>query len=277
MASGGDSSSFSDLAEDILSHISAFPPWSIAAHVLVAGVVLAIQRAVSESQQFSSLNEYLCTLLWVCWSLEMSVIGFASSNFHALFTLFVRLLLWPFLFHDACVNPCNSVYMAVKGKSVKNVPRYFGIQFIAMATGLLYSAVTWRFLSSWVSDTHLSFMSSRANPFLNVSIVAGFLLELAMSFAMYLPRLVMRTGFTCTFVSAVLTCVMIILLEHTTGAFMNPLIALSLSLLWHYGSLSMSDFSVLLFVYWLAPLLGTVLAARLDVWISRTQRKFHVS
>ena len=256
---------------EVLGQLAAFPPWSIAAHLLVAVLVLGAQQTVRGSQ----VNEFLCTLLWVCWTLEMSVIGFASSNLHALSTLFVRMMLWPLLFRDACVNPLNSVYLAVHERSVKKVPWYLGVQLVAMATGLLYSALMWRLLSSFVSDIHLSFMSSRANPFLNVGTINGFFLELGMAFVMYLPRLVMGTGFVCTFISAVLSCSMIILLEHTTGAFMNPLVALSSNLLWHYQSLSIVALSELFLVYWLAPALGTVMVALLDMRIWRTHKKLH--
>lgn len=183
------------------------------------------------------------------------------------------MLLWPLLFHDACINPLNSVYLAVQESSVRKVPWYLGNQLVAMAIGLIYSTLTWRLLSSLVSDVHLSFMSSQANPFLKVGMLQGFLLEMGMAFVMYLPRLVIRTGFTCTFISAVLSCAMIFLLEHTTGAFMNPLVALSSNLLWHYQSLNVVALSELFLVYWLAPTLGTLMAASLDVKIWRTHEK----
>ena len=269
----------SELTSDILSHLSAYPAWSVAAHVVVGVVVLALQRTVRDSREFSSWNEYLCTLLWVCWTLETSVIGFASSSTHVVFSLFIRLLLWPLLFHDACVNPLNSVYLAVQENSVRKVPWCLGLQFTAMISGLVYSSLSWQLLSLWFSDTHLNFMTSRVNPFLNVGTLEGFLLELGMSFIMYLPRLVMKTGFTSTFLSASVTCVMIMLLEHTTGAFMNPLIALSSSLLWHSGSLTaVGGVWEQVVVYWLAPTLGTVLVASLDMWLSRTkQNKLHLT
>ena len=278
MVEVSNSSSSPSLAADLILHLSAYPPWSLAAHLAVAGLVVSIQQAVKESKQFAAANEFLCTLLWVCWTLESSVIGFASSSRHVLFTLFIRLLLCPFLFHDACVNPCNSVYMAVEQRSARKIPQHLVMQFMAMAAGLLYSILSWQFLGSWLSDVHLSFMGSHTNPFLNVTLLEGFLLELGMAFAMYIPRMVMKIGFTCNFVSAAWTCVMIILLEHTTGAFMNPLIATSSTLLWHFRSFGMGDLAVLLVVYWLGPVLGTVLAARLDLWAgSRRRRKVHSS
>ena len=259
---------WTEFAGGALDHVTHLPAWSVAAHVVVGCVVVGLQGKLRGSHRFSDWNEYLCTLLWVCWTLETSVISFASSNLHGHFSLFLRLLLWPLLSHDACVNPLNSVYLAVTEGSVRNVPRRLGIQLVAMATGLVYSALSWRVLSSWLSETHLNFTNTCFNPFLNVTLAEGFLLELIMSFVMYLPRLVITTGFTCTFVSAVLTCVMILCLEHTTGAFMNPLVALSSNLLWHGGSLSLTGMWEMAVVYWLGPVLGTVLVARLDIWIS---------
>lgn len=262
--------------EQIVSYLSAFPPWSIAAHLVVCVLVVVLQRAGRSSRQFSSLNEYLCTILWVCWTLESSVIGYASSNLHTMSSLFIRLLLWPSLALDACVNPCNSIYNAVQEKSLRKIPHYIVIQFFAMVTGLLYCGVTWRFLSSGLSATHQGFMTSRASPFLKVSILEGFLLELGMSFVMYLPKLVIRTGFTCNFISAAVTCVMVFLFEHTTGAFMNPIIALSSNLLWHSATFRLGALFVMVVVYWLAPFLGAMLAALLDMWITSAQEKLHV-
>ena len=235
---------------------------------------MSLQRAVRNYQQFSSLNEYLCTILWVCWTLEASVIGYASSNLHVLSSLFVRLLLWPSLALDACVNPCNSVYTAVQKRSPNKVPLCIVIQCLAMATGLLYSGLTWRVLSFGVSDIHRGFMTSHSSPFLNVSVVEGFLLELSMSFVMYLPKLIMRTGFTSNFVSALVTCVMIFLLEHTTGAFMNPIAALSSTLVWHSSSFRWTD---MIIVYWLGPFLGAAFAAWLNMWLTERQEKPHLS
>ena len=265
------------LSADALTGISAIPPWSITAHLVVGLLVVTLQQTLRNSHQFSSWNEYLCTLLWVCWTLEASVIGFASSSNNTLLALFLRMLLWPLLSYDACVNPLNSVYLAVQEKSVRGIPRCLVIQLLAMVSGIAYSILTWRFLGAWVSDTHFHFMGSTANPFLNVGAAEGFLLELGMAFFMYLPRLVMGTSFTSTFVSATWTCVMIILLEHTTGAFMNPLIALSSSLVWHTGSLSAVGVVEMVVVYWLAPVIGTVLAATMDTWISRKPHKPHIS
>lgn len=235
---------------------------------------MALQRAVKNHQQFSSLNEYLCTILWVCWTLEAAVIGYASSSHHVISSLFVRLLLWPSLALDACVNPCNSIYTAVQDKSPKKVPHTIMIQCLAMATGLLFSSLMWRVLSSGGSDIHRGFMTSRGSPFLNVGVVDGFLLELGMSFVMYLPKVVMRTGFTCNFVSAVVTCVMIFLLGHTTGAFMNPIAALSLTLVWHSTSFRLTD---IIIVYWLGPFLGAAFAAGFDMWLAKRKEKLHLS
>ena len=267
-----------ELAGHALDHVTHLPVWSLAAHLVVGAVVVLLQQRMRGSRRFSDWNEFLCTLLWITWTLETSVISFASSNLHGHFYLFLRLLLWPLLSHDACVNPLNSVYLAITEGSLRSIPHRLGIQLVAMVTGLVYSVLCWHVLGNLLSEVHLDFMSSRLSPFLNVTLSEGFLLELTMSFVMYLPRLVMSSGFTCTFVSAVLTCVMILCLEHTTGAFMNPLVALSSSLLWHYSSLSPARVWEMTVVYWIGPLTGTVLVARLDLWMSRQQKlKLHSS
>ena len=251
----------STLPQDILLYLSAFPPWSLASHFIVAAALLSLQQVVRKSRHFSIANEFLCTVLWVSWTLECYVIGFASSSLHALVVLFVRLLLGPILFQGAYVNPCNCVFAAVEERSGKKLPTYLLVQLVAMVTALVYSTLSWRFLSQWLSDIHQSFLDSRPNPFLQVPAWAGFSLELAMTFACFLPRLAMRQGFPCTFISALITCVLIFLLETTTGAFMNPLLAASSSLVWH--SLSLREYLVHFVVYWVGPIAGSVLAARL--------------
>lgn len=253
--------SSSNLPHNILLYLSAFPPWSLASHFIVAAALLSLQQVVRKSRHFSIANEFLCTMLWVSWTLECYVIGFASSNLHALFTLFIRLLLGPIIFQGAYVNPCNCIYAAVKERSGKKLPSFLLVQLVAMVTALVYSTLSWRFLSQWLSDIHQNFLDSRPNPFLQVPAWAGFALELAMTFTCFLPRLVMRQGFLCTFISALITCILIFLLETTTGAFMNPVVAASSSLVWH--SLSLREYLVHFVVYWLGPILGSVLAARL--------------
>ena len=261
----------------LMRYVTVLPGWSIAVQLVIGAGILGIQHSLRGSHKFSIWNEYLCTLLWICWTLETSVIGFASSNYHANFSLFIRLLLWPLLSHNACVTPLNIVYLAVEEQSFKKIPRYLFIQLAAMATGLLFSSLSWRFMASWLSDIHYDFMSSRVNPFLNVSIVEGFLLELVMSLVSYLPRLFMKTGFKCTFTSAMVTCILILLLEHTTGAFMNPLTALSSVLLWHSTSLTIYSVYEMMIVYWMAPIIGTIMIARFDVWMNSQRPKYHVS
>ena len=266
------------LTQQALDHVIHLPVWSLTAQLAVGGVVVLVQWWLRGSRRFSDWNEFLCTLLWVAWTLETSVISFTFSNLHGHFSLFLRLLLWPLLSHDACVNPLNSVYLAVRQGSARSIPRTLTIQLVAMVTGLGYSILSWRILGHFLSEIHLSFMSSALQPFLTVSLTEGFLLELGMSFTMFVPRLFMSPGFKCTFVSAVLTCVMILCLEHTTGAFMNPLVALSSVLLWRYRSLSLVSMWEMAVVYWVGPVLGTILIARLDSWLSRRRKfKLHTS
>lgn len=68
----------------------------------------------------------------------------------------------------------------------------------------------------------------------------------------------MQDSFALVLTQATLVISLIVWFEHTTGAFMNPLAALSCTLAWH--SLGMFDHVVHFVVYWAGPLTGTVLA-----------------
>ena len=264
-------SSSTNIAGELLLYVSAIPPWSLVSHLLVAGAILGLKRAVRRSRHFSLLNEFLCTTLWVSWTLECYVIGFASSSLHSLFVLFVRLLVGPLLFDGAHVSPCTSIFTAVKARSGKRLLPLLSMQLVAMVTALFYSFLAWRFLSQWLSEIHQHFLEVRPNHFLRVPAWIGFGLELAMTFVSFLPHLVFQAGYTCTFVSAVVCCALVFLLEGTTGAFMNPVVAASTSLVWHpYGP---RDLLLHVLVYWLGPFTGAVLAGKLLLVL---RRKDHI-
>ena len=258
--------------ESVYFFLLSFPPWSLAAHCAAGLVVLAAKSRLSSVQGSRQwhllLNEFLSTFLWVCWTLECLVIASASSNLHSLFALFLRLLVWPVLFGRTCVNPCNSVFLAVERHSLSLLPPLLLTQLLAMCAGLGYSLVLWQLLAAWLSQTHFEFMGSEATPFLNVSLWLGFFLEMAMSFSMYLPRLLMRTYAvqTQTVLSALWTCLMIYCLDKTTGAFMNPLIATSCRVV--QNSFPPGTCLEILFVYWVAPLSGALLAS--TIYTQRT-------
>lgn len=241
--------------------------WSLFTHALLACVLLLARLSLrSRSFLFSLANEVLVTLLWCSWSLEGLLVGTLVSPWLALLSLFLRLLLLPYIARDAYINPCAVLYRHWGLPWPRLLPLLLtntSLQLVGMALGVAYSLSVWSALGSTVSDLHGSFMSLRITAFLTVPSITGFLLELTMTFLSLVPKLLMRGGFPLTVVESAVCCYLVFLLGDFTGAFMNPIIALSFVLVCHPGSVELFRHTA---VYWLAPLLATAGA----VWAGNT-------
>lgn len=243
--------------------------WSLFTHSLLAFVLLLARLALRRRSLLVALvNEVLVTLLWCSWSLEGLLVGTLVSPWLALLSLFLRLLLLPYIARDAYMNPCAVLYRhwGLPWRRLLSIllTNTF-LQLVGMALSVAYSLSVWMALGSTVSDLHGRFMSLRINAFLTVHSVAGFLLELTMTFLSLVPKLLMNSGFSLTIVESVVCCYLVFLLGDSTGAFMNPIIALSFVLVCHPGSVQLFRHLV---VYWLAPLLATVAA----IWAGNVLR-----
>lgn len=238
----------------------AVPVWSLVSHILIAVLAFPVQTLVQRSSYSKPINEFLCSLLWTSWSLECVVIGSTRSSPLALFTLFIRLMMVPYVFRGAYGNPCNVLHDHLsKGlnfrQQVIGICSYVGIQMAAMVCGVMYCTVMWSILGESMSLDHRKFLDTELDRFLQVPILIGFLLELFLSFAMYVPRLLMRESFYRVLAEALFVVFLVATFSGLTGAFMNPMVAVACNLAW-----SNHDLLDHVLVYWCGPLVGAALA-----------------
>ena len=239
------------------------PFWSISVQVAMGTLVFLCRRLVSqrETTSFTLVNEFLCSFLWVVWTLEAAVISFASSDTLALINLFVRLVLIFYTFQGACANPSVALYkQLLTGFSPRRMLLYVAIELAAMVLALLYVSTVWSLLGQTVSKDHREFLLEDCTYILQVSPLNGFLIELVITFAMFLPLMFMSQSFIAVIGSCLFTLLLVILFQAPTGAFMNPLTALAFTLNWHTQRLNMTECFIHILVYWCGPYTGSFLA-----------------
>ena len=236
--------------------------WSVCAHVVPAVPVLLCQFLLRRSAYFRPINEFLCSFLWSTWSLECVVVGYTGSSTLALFTLFLRLLVLPYILHGAYINPCGALYeygCVEKGsrrrQHFQQLFSNIAIEVTATFFAIIYCYVVWNVLGSTISEDHQQFLQVKPDYFLQVPILAGFLVELLLTFVSWIPRLLMKDSLYMVLVQACLIIYLVFQFQESTGAFMNPVTALSFALVWH--RLGAVEHFI---VYWGGPLLGTALA-----------------
>lgn len=115
---------------------------------------------------------------------------------------------------------------------------------------------------------HQQFLLVKPDYFLQVPILSGFLLEFLLTFVCWMPKLLMKDSFYMVLVQACLVVYLVFQFEGSTGAFMNPVTALSFVLTWH--RLGAVEHFI---VYWVGPLLGTALAVAIARYREREHKR----
>ena len=250
--------------------IETTPFWSVLAHIVVALPVLLCQSLLKRSAYFRPINEFLCSFLWTAWSLECVVIG---SSTLAPFILFLRLLVPRYAFRGAYTNPCSALFECMeKGlrrqRHFKNLFSSIAIEVIATFFAIIYCYVMWNVLGSTISEDHRQFLGAKPEYFLQVSLLPGFLMELFLTFVAWIPKLVMKDSLHMVLVQASLTTCLVVQFSGSTGAFMNPVTALSFVLAWHRLGATARLLEHFI-VYWGGPLVGTALAVAMAQYHKR--------
>ena len=270
-----------DTLSKVYSMVGLFPIWSVLSQ-LVAGVILVgtqnlLLKNRTTRKYFDVLNEFLCTFAWVWWSMETILLSYMRSPNIGLLSVFIRLVIYPYISHGAPNNPLTALY--VYFNKTDPTRRYFSrfclsvaIQLFAMVLALVYCHYYWKLLGVMVSSDHLVFLEAKLNYFLRTSPTYGFLSELFISFAMYLPSIFLPPSFFLTVIDSAFVIVLIVNFNTLTGAFMNPISALFSTLYWH--DLASQDYLVHIVVFWLGPFVGTRMAALVyDIVHANKQQK----
>ena len=262
-------------SEDSLFSI---PIWSVLSQLLAVFLLLGIQWMLKRraSRHFELLNEFVCCCMWVWWSVETTLISVMRSWTAGNISLFVRLLVYPYISQAGVSNPCFALYLYYTGGrgrrgNVRRLCVSLLIELLAVPVMLVFCHYLWTLLGVAVSSDHYEFIERRLDYFLSTDPHYGFLYELIPSFIMFLPGIFMSTSLTFNILNSLITVILIYFFDGYTGAFMNPMVALASTLFWH--SLSPWDYLMHCVVFWVGPLVATWAAASVALQYSSYQAK----
>lgn len=254
----------------VSSLVALFPVWSVlsqlVAGLLLVGAQMVILRYEASRKHFAVVNEFLCSFVWVWWTMETVLLATMYSSTAGLAGLTARLVAYPLISHGAPNNLCTALYQYFNqmDPSRLHISRFclsVVIELCAMALALLYCHYYWRLLGVMASTDHLLFLEIKLEYFLNTSLVEGCLSELFLSFSMFIPSIFIRRPIPLVVIDNVLVIMLIVNFRSLTGAFMNPVSALSCLLYWH--DLSLHSLATHVIVFWLGPFIGSKLASLL--------------
>lgn len=254
-----------------LEHLAtSFPFWSYLVHFAVAGVLVLVQNLLSLSKalniHFTFLNEFFASVAWNVWSLENLLICCMWSQRSCLLSLWFRLLLGPLVLQRGYANPCSLLFRYLsnthpRSNDGRECLLLFLAQLLAIPAGLALSMTIWNFLAeSGLSDDHTTFLHEKMEFFLSVPPFTGFLIEIFVTLLTFIPGISFPESIPMTIVNVFLIVFLVFWFGAHTGAFMNPMVALTYLLMWHYGNANSSTMLIHLFVFWVGPLVATVMA-----------------
>jgi len=260
-----------------------FPIWSYLIHVITMCLVIGCKSAISAVLKrpggtpqaaiiFEFFDELLSSMAWVIFSLECPVVGVAWSKTSLLTIIALRLFLAPPFLGSTHFNPCVTLYQyllgvgvdsgsEVKKPSLTTSLLHLLAEILAIPLGSLFSILTWTALAeNDLSSDHIYFMNAQPEFFLSVSSPTGFVIELSISFVMFLLAILLPDTRIYRISQVLLMTFLISIFGSMTGAFINPIAALTFLLMWHRGILGPSSLASHFFVFWLGPLVGTAMA-----------------
>ena len=245
------------------------PAWSLLSQLFILLLAFgAASLAPKTSPRYQTVNEFLCSVVWVAWGLEGAALAYTYSSNLSLLNLFIRLVLCPYLLRGAFFNPVNVFLSRLQEDKVDHHRRpiqellsLVAMEILGTFCGVYYYYFVWSVLGVTVSPDHDRVMEGEIEYFLRVSPVYGFALELAMTFICYLPSLFMKQELPRIVIEAAIIVSLVMSFGSSTGAFMNPISALSFILTWHTYELTMTDYLTYFAVFWLGPCAGAWLVA----------------
>ena len=260
--------------------MTLFPIWSYVIHAITVCLVIGCRSAISAvlkrggtSQAaiiFKFFDELLSSTAWVVFSLECPVVGITRSKTSLLAIIALRLFLAPPFLGSTHFNPCGTLYRYLLGvgvdqditkPSLRTSLVHLLAETLAIPLGSLISMATWTILAeNNLSSDHTYFLDAQPEFFLSVSSPTGFVIELSISFVMFLLSILLPETRVYRISQVLLMTFLISIFGPMTGAFINPMVALTFLLMWHRGMLGLSALASHFFVFWLGPLVGTAMA-----------------
>ena len=244
-------------------HRAVYPYWSIISFSFPLILIAILRRHLKPKlrDRFYLAEEFLCSLLWLLWSFEMTVVSNYTHSYMYHLLLFLALLFQRSIYQEATVNTAALVVKWVHcGWSLKKTFLLLSVQLatipVAMATILyLHRAL------SFLSLPHEMGVAVSSDA-LKVGIAGGFLVEGLGMFLLSLPPIFITSrGFFLDVVSASSFTLIGYVLGPLTGAFCNPLSATCYCLI--FNKQNVIEVGV---VYWAGTIAGALLAWRLFVY-----------
>lgn len=249
--------------------------WTVTIHIVVFLVILKTKQLASydsHGNRYFTMYEFLFSVGWVVLSLENTMIFIMMSETSGVVVLGLRLFVSSIFFQKMFGNPCGTLYVYLSRWNTRKASTLICplcAQVLAIPFGICITLTVWNILAT-VNKDYSIFLEKEIEYFLSVHPGKGFLVEATVSFLMFLPGIFISTS-TSTFLSF-LEAIFDVFLVHTfggvTGAFMNPMVALSCYLMWHYHYTGAWEH---MFVFFLGPLVGTMMAVGVARYYKRKQ------
>lgn len=239
--------------------------WSALSIAATTALLLSLRALWIRSKHYEMLNELACSFLWVSWRLEMLVVSQQLDQNLCLVVGFLLIFVQPYLYDTAIANPSSLLVSHLNGQvKWKRATSLLVCQLACLPIAIVYILAVW-YLLAYFSPLHAEMPNIHTAPFLNVTPVTGFFLELVGTFVSFIPPMILtQPGVVQNAAVAGTFTALDFLMGHTTGAVFNPLpISASILLLRRH------HVSELLLVYWAGALLGGALA-----WQLFMRRKF---
>ena len=255
----------------VLETVGLSPPailWSVAVHAVVLIVLLKIQSLIASctnprGTRFRTISEFFFSIAWVVLSLENTFLFSMWSELGGVIALGLRLFLTSLLFRRVYGNPCEALYSYLdrppQFRRIAVLLRPLFAQVFAVPIGIVISLGIWNLLAL-TNEDYLKFLDTKLEYFLSVHPILGFAIEASISFLLFLPGIVLPMSLLLNFLEPLLIRFLVHHFGMSTGAFMNPMVALSSFLMWHAHTMQLSSVAVHLFVFFLGPVTGTLVA-----------------
>ena len=243
------------------------PLWSLVSFLIVYLVVLLVRQICNQTNQYYKLiNEIACTILWLAWCFEMQVVKNEHTQWMTLVIAFIILVVQPQIYEDAFGNPCVLMVSYLRDKvSIQQALQLFLCQLISIPIATLLVCLIWYSLSP-LSSAHPKMFEIDQDDFLHVGLPQGILCEALVTFIAFLPELFIKSGILLDLVCASNFIFLGLVFGKFTGACFNSLPITAMSIFFNRQS-----WTQLIFVYWIGPAIGGILAWR--VLVSRNDVK----
>uniref|UniRef100_A0A1X7VNT9 Aquaporin n=1 Tax=Amphimedon queenslandica TaxID=400682 RepID=A0A1X7VNT9_AMPQE len=240
--------------------MAGYPYWSVLCFSLPLVLVALLRKSLRPKlkEQYCLADEFVCSLLWLLWSFEISLVSLHTHSSVHYILLFIALLSQRSIYQEATVNTSALIVKSVSfGWSLSRTLLLLLAQLMALPVAMAMILFLHKVLAPF-SSPHSEGVSVSGDV-LQVEIIQGFIIEAIGTLLLSVPpALVKSRGLIFDFVSASNYTLIEYFFGPFTGAFCNPLSATCFCLFFNKQSLF-----ELLTVYWAGSVTGALIGWRL--------------